>query len=829
MTKKMSREYLEEIIRLAKRDCPDLYRILHSAAKAKAGGRAAHRVLEPDIIQKLALRDIKPPTLKDLPDSELKSIWLSLHQWYTNAKKRKKPVEDFVNAGVWVADELDRRKIQIAESDLFNEIERLREVRKARKQSVIGNRSQLPGHIEKLAAKQPDEILLVRDFVSLAGSAAVTEKPNDLDVIIRAKYDADKEGYMIDGNAMHVALRRFLTPDKKREMHLVDAPQGSFTDYIPLFDLVARKREMHINCIEPEPPNYNGKNRVIKSDSQKIVPFDGPKNAKIAFISPSPSLIESARGESIVGPDGETFNELYLKPLGMRRNEVLFGNAVPILLKKSDGTAREPTKQEVADWADWLKKQLSTHTPSLIVALGRTAQSALVEKSEFILPHPRLVRYYNSGEVKRKIKRIKERIFKQVKKPISKQDAEGGTRSAQALANWENKWHELLPISGKGRFTYQHHWRGLSEEEKDNSESELMNSQHSIHGDLRLEGSKVLWGASVFLGKASDNKKLPHNDKLIDWKKERKLAFAMKSGQPKEWLDVGKRKPFISKPGEFGATTKTYSKFFAVSSGTYRLGVARKHSIEIFLDSDDKLLQGRYMLVFAPVGGRRQWLIDKPEDQTPMAETNEPAELISELRRKRQKFLFWGKPGEKTQKIDVNTGRIAKNFEFKIFKAEDTDEELRIVKGVVLSPYGKNGADVDAHKDWVSPREVEDTANDWFLNSNRQVGLGHPGMKDFNIRNDVEVVQSYIEDYPTRKDFRNARAGKPHNVWRKPLGSDFVCSGDWVIATKLGEKSWKEFKEGKYNAYSIEGFGVKTKTPKSKLPDVKFIDLVPKS
>ena len=50
---------------------------------------------------------------------------------------------------------------------------------------------------------------------------------------------------------------------------------------------------------------------------------------------------------------------------------------------------------------------------------------------------------------------------------LEKQDfeTEEGTQSARAAANWESNWHEMLPTSGEGRFVYQHHWRGLSDEE----------------------------------------------------------------------------------------------------------------------------------------------------------------------------------------------------------------------------------------------------------------------------------------------------------------------------------------------------------------------------
>ena len=243
-----------------------------------------------------------------------------------------------------------------------------------------------------------------------------------------------------------------------------------------------------------------------------------------------------------------------------------------------------------------------------------------------------------------------------------KATGEGGTRSAKAEKFWAENWHKQYPKSGSGGFVYQHHWRGLNKDETKLSDEELMNTDHSVHGDLRFEiDSNRLFGFTVFLGETKDNRNLEQKDKLIEYSKaknpQKKLQGAWKLEQPHQWMNVGKKTPYVSGPGESGATTERYAKFFAKDSGTYRLGVWRQHFFELFLNG--KHLKGRCIIAYAPVGGSRRWLISFPKDQTPYAETHRVGEVVKELRSKGQKYLIWCKPGCKPTKIDVQKGEKA--------------------------------------------------------------------------------------------------------------------------------------------------------------------------
>ncbi len=225
---------------------------------------------------------------------------------------------------------------------------------------------------------------------------------------------------------------------------------------------------------------------------------------------------------------------------------------------------------------------------------------------------------------------------------------EGETRSEKAAKFWREHWHESFPKSGKGQFVYQHHWRGLSEDEAKAEEKTLLDTEHSVHGDLRCSFDGALWGLSVFLGKTAD---LRGGRDLENLPADDALQGAFKLHQPKAWLTVARKKPFIVEPGGPGSTAKTWSAFFEVDHGSYEIGVWREHFFELFLHG--KKLKGRYMIQYAQQESRRYWQIAKPDDQTPYAEKHEKEAIIEELKRKGQRWLVWAKPGQRPELIDV--------------------------------------------------------------------------------------------------------------------------------------------------------------------------------
>lgn len=552
------------------------------------------------------------------------------------------------------------------------------------------------------------------------------------------------------------------------------------------------------------------------------VPSIGRVGAKVLFVGSSPGPQEAARREPFVGDAGATLRELYIQPLGLTRGDVALTNVVPMLLRDDAGRVREPTEAESKEWSEWLSGELERLKPHVVVALGNVARQALGDRADVWMPHPSAVRRFgDSGEVSRKLRRVREMLREPARKArVEKQPprGEGGeeTRGFTAFQSWERTWQDQLPPSGTGRYILQHHWRGLDEKlAKTASDEQLLNTDHSLHGDIRLEGQDgKLWGWAIFLGSAKDNRAVG-GDKLLAMDKGKlpqdKLQAGNKLPQPSEWLDVGVGKPLIVEPGGVGATANTWSKFFAIDRGKYRLGVARQHMVELWLDGEH--LDGRYLLQFAPVGDRRVWLIDKPTDQRPMAETKQLADVAGEVKRRGQKYLFWGLPGERPQRIDVRSGKVLKSIVVPLLK-ERALEDKRIVYGVVLDPYI-----IDAHNDWISPNDVEETAHGWFLGS-RLVTLHH------KTHADAKAVESSIVDYPSRRDYAAARTGEQHRAWRRKFGDDVVHSGAWILGVQLSPELWDAYKRDEIAAFSIEGFGVRSQTTTRAMPKVQFVDLV---
>ena len=103
----------------------------------------------------------------------------------------------------------------------------------------------------------------------------------------------------------------------------------------------------------------------------------------ITFVGASPGIIESLRKSALVGPTGRIFNEQYLKPLGLTRDQIAITYLVPFLLKDGVGKVREPTTAEIAKYhKEWQP------TAPLTVALGHTVKKALGSAVDVTLPHP---------------------------------------------------------------------------------------------------------------------------------------------------------------------------------------------------------------------------------------------------------------------------------------------------------------------------------------------------------------------------------------------------------------------------------------------------------
>lgn len=141
-------------------------------------------------------------------------------------------------------------------------------------------------------------------------------------------------------------------------------------------------------------------------------------------------------------------------------------------------------------------------------------------------------------------------------------------------------------------------------------------------------------------------------------------------------------------------------------------------------------------------------------------------------------------------------------------------EEKQIVYGVVLDPY-----DVDLQEEWVPPAEIESTAHG-FLKKSRVIGFEHVE------RADAQIVESWVEPYPSKADYEAALANQPHKAFVRKFGDDEIHSGAWVAGVQLGDQEWADYQAGKLNAFSVGGFSFKTKVSTAAMPKVEFVELI---
>jgi hypothetical protein len=132
------------------------------------------------------------------------------------------------------------------------------------------------------------------------------------------------------------------------------------------------------------------------------------------------------------------------------------------------------------------------------------------------------------------------------------------------------------------------------------------------------------------------------------------LEGAFKVHHPKEWLAVGRIAPFI------GPDEDKFEKFFVKDEGTYRMGVWEQGSFEVFLDGDK--LKGRHLFLFATNKSKRTWIVSKPEDQKPFAETKDLEDVLKEQRHKNREFLVWAQPGDKPKLFSLKESDVDKRF-----------------------------------------------------------------------------------------------------------------------------------------------------------------------
>ena len=108
-----------------------------------------------------------------------------------------------------------------------------------------------------------------------------------------------------------------------------------------------------------------------------MVPGEGPQPSFGMIVGEAPGQEEVDAGRPFVGRSGKLLTTVLLS-LGIDRAQVYITNAVKELPTTGDGKIRRPYDQEVEQWLPILQGEIEACAPAALLALGRTAQRALV-------------------------------------------------------------------------------------------------------------------------------------------------------------------------------------------------------------------------------------------------------------------------------------------------------------------------------------------------------------------------------------------------------------------------------------------------------------------
>lgn len=108
-----------------------------------------------------------------------------------------------------------------------------------------------------------------------------------------------------------------------------------------------------------------------------IVFGEGNPHARLMFIGEGPGADEDRQGRPFVGKAGQLLTRM-IKAMNLDRSEVYIANVV----KCRPPGNRTPHRQEMDTCFPFLEAQIAAINPSAIVALGKTAASALLTSDE---------------------------------------------------------------------------------------------------------------------------------------------------------------------------------------------------------------------------------------------------------------------------------------------------------------------------------------------------------------------------------------------------------------------------------------------------------------
>jgi uracil-DNA glycosylase family 4 len=450
-----TREYLEEVLKLAKEHMPTwAYAVVQSKARAIAGGRNSRALKQPSTLEKMGMAMLKEECLAELDVSEIKDTWQKMEGWYRNAKVRSKPTEKLELAAKILKQELVKRGESLKASPLLTALEsdETSDVLKALNDIpdgvIAGVAADVHGEfVTRGTSTKPELLAAVRwafdveksQGVCIAYEDPTTEEDCILDIpkspelvvkVLERHPEGERAQYTCGVLPLEEGLQGLteydgvdFVPIGKSLSTTIHAKPGD------LLRVNARRIVYHeptkgLTCAgimvkdtahhrtSPDVDSSVKRTAQMVNDLQKslaIAPTQSVDVPKVAFVGTHPTTLEVVRKEHMVGDVGLLFADKYLKALPVEKDEICITNVIPEVVEG------ELTTEHMTKWAGWVQKELDRENPAVVIALGRVAKDVLGDRADFILPHPgALIKRKDTGEVSRKMKRVKAALNKKL-------------------------------------------------------------------------------------------------------------------------------------------------------------------------------------------------------------------------------------------------------------------------------------------------------------------------------------------------------------------------------------------------------------------------------
>lgn len=123
----------------------------------------------------------------------------------------------------------------------------------------------------------------------------------------------------------------------------------------------------------------------LAKEATNLVMGHGSSDAQIIFIGEAPGKQEDEQGKPFVGASGK-FLDSMLESIGLNRKDIYITNIV----KYRPPNNRDPSAEEKADFMPYLKQEIQTIKPKIIVTLGRHSM-------DFFLPGQKISKIHGQA------------------------------------------------------------------------------------------------------------------------------------------------------------------------------------------------------------------------------------------------------------------------------------------------------------------------------------------------------------------------------------------------------------------------------------------------